>query len=224
MSTTAKSPPRRSARAESWVPRISAAWRQSVEAIVECGRRLIAARAALSKGEWVRMFSDHPSRCSHPLPFSRRTAAMLVAIAEHPVLAAAHHGARLPASWRTLYELSRFEPEQLTAAIEAGKVTTETTRAQAVALYVPPHRKWELTLTPEQLVRLKVEKAIGRMEEAFWFSWVRADLAGDTQYVAHAVRHLTDLSESACRMLAEHEGFGRLVLDAYQRLGRWPEW
>jgi hypothetical protein len=149
---------------------------------------------------------------------------MLVSIAEHPVISNAHHGAQLPASWRTLYELSRFEPEQLTAAIEAGKVTAETTRAQAVALYVPPHRKWELAASPEQLVRLEVEKALDRMENAFWFSWVRADRAGDTQYVAHAVRQLSHLSESGCRMLAEHEGFGQLVLCEYQRIGRWPEW
>ena len=40
-----------------------------------------------------------------------------ILIARHPVLANAHNCALLPASWTTLAQLSRVEPEQLGAAV-----------------------------------------------------------------------------------------------------------
>lgn len=47
------------------------------------------------------------------LPFSQRTARMLMAIGRNAVLSNRHHGADLPPSWRTLYELSRLPEERL---------------------------------------------------------------------------------------------------------------
>ena len=202
--------PRRRPLAESWVLTISAAWRESVEGIVRCGARLREARDALPRGEWSRLFPEHESCCSPPLPFSRRTAEMLVAVAEHPVLSNAHHGSRLPASWRTLYELSRIEPQSvLEAALDAGQITAETTRGQARELYLPPHRERERGMTPEQLARLELERLVGKVKQNALAAWVHADRAGDRAglvYLTHRTRRVVEFLE---QMLAEREAGGR---------------
>lgn len=204
MTTTATRSPRRRARAESWVPTISAAWRESVEGIVRVGARLREAQAELPQGEWSRLFPEHASCCSPPLPFSRRTAAMLVAIAEHPVLSNAHHGARLPASWRTLYELARVEPVAvLEAAIDAGRITAETTRAQARELYLPPHRGAEREMPAEQRARRELERLVGKAKENAIAAWVHADRAGDRHGLAYVARRIASVAEFLERMLAE---------------------
>jgi hypothetical protein len=65
-------------------------------------------------------------------PFSLQTAYKLIAVAETFA-----HWAKtdsLPASWRTLYELSRLPPDRLSAAIDSGEVHPMMTRAEAVKL------------------------------------------------------------------------------------------
>ena len=46
------------------------------------------------------------------LPFGRRSAQMLMKVAQSPVLANTKHASLLPASWYTLYELSRLPAAQ----------------------------------------------------------------------------------------------------------------
>ncbi len=45
------------------------------------------------------------------VPFTIRTAQMLMAIAEHPQLSNSAHAQNLPPSWRTLYEFTKVEPK-----------------------------------------------------------------------------------------------------------------
>jgi hypothetical protein len=99
------------------------AYQRTVTGFVETGEALLAAKAGLDHGEWLRFTED--------LPFSRRTAQYLMAIAANRALSNAHHGAHLPASWRTLSQLAAIPEAQLTDLIERGQITADTTRAEA---------------------------------------------------------------------------------------------
>src|SRR5690349_19379128 len=70
--------------AAEYAKRITAAWLKSVESILETGRLLVEAKAALDHGQWLKMFSGMFERGN--VPFGVRTAQMLMAIAEHPVI------------------------------------------------------------------------------------------------------------------------------------------
>src|SRR5690349_15517291 len=56
-----------------WAERISSAWRKSAEAFIETGQLLNAAKEQLSHGDWLPLVRE--------LPFSERTAQMLMRIA-----------------------------------------------------------------------------------------------------------------------------------------------
>jgi hypothetical protein len=60
-----------------WAAQITACWRTSVEAILEVGRLLAAAKTALPHGEFGKMIESE-------LPFTDRTARMLMTIASEP--------------------------------------------------------------------------------------------------------------------------------------------
>ena len=87
-----------------WARQISAAWRASIEAIFECGRLLIAAKDALDHGEFTKMVE-------RDLPFGKRTAQRLMAIARDTRLTNPTHASLLPQSWMTLYELTRLSDD-----------------------------------------------------------------------------------------------------------------
>jgi len=106
-----------------FVRRIREAWSASVAGVVGVGRVLVEAKENLP-GEFGVMIE-------RDLPFGQRTAQMLMAIGRHAVLSDPNHGSRLPSSWRTLYELSRVEPDRLLAAIESRRVHPEMHQFEA---------------------------------------------------------------------------------------------
>src|SRR5262245_55999974 len=65
--------------AEQWASRIRSQCQRSVASIIDLGRVLIAAKAALSHGEWGRLFTERL------VPMCSAKAVMLMAIARHPV-------------------------------------------------------------------------------------------------------------------------------------------
>ena len=97
-------------RSQDWPSRISARWQQSVEAVLDVGQMLLDAKAELEHGSFEAMVEDD-------LPFGSRTARMLMSIASHPVLSNRKHVSVLPASWGTLYDLSRLPDAKLSRAI-----------------------------------------------------------------------------------------------------------
>jgi hypothetical protein len=117
-----------------WTSRIAAAWQKGVEAILETGRLLIEAKAALNHGEFE-------SVIQLKLPFDRRTAQRLMAIARHPVVSNAAHAPHLPPSWMTLYELTKLPPETLLPKIEDGSITPKTERRDVIAMRPVPTKK-----------------------------------------------------------------------------------
>jgi hypothetical protein len=110
---------------------IGGAWRKAVECFIEAGSLLIEAKRELDHGEFEAMIRDE-------LPFSPSTARKLMIIAAHPVLANRAHANALPASWGTLYELSKLNQEDLKRAIEDGVVNSKMERKEAVALLGRP--------------------------------------------------------------------------------------
>jgi Protein of unknown function (DUF3102) len=76
-----------------WTSRIAAVWQKGVEAILETGRLLIEAKAALKHGEFKSMVQLK-------LPFNPGTAQRLMAIARHPVISNAAHAPLVRTSGR----------------------------------------------------------------------------------------------------------------------------
>lgn len=183
-------------KADYWAPRINAEWRKSVEGILNVGRQLIAAKEACEHGEFLRLFKGHENAVGDTVPFSANTAEILIKVAGHPVLSKSDHGQTLPQSWRTLYELTKLDDEQIVAGIKAGEITPDMTRAEASALRSDPVEKPEQPPHEEMADAVKnaVTKFVGRLTTAEQFLYVRSRLE----------RMLDFLSE----MEAEH-GSGR---------------
>ena len=112
---------------DAWAGRITKAWRQSFEQILETGRLLIAAKAALAHGEFLEMVE-------RDLPFGERTAERLMEIGRDPRLANPTTWSHLPSGWRTLYELTRLGDDDFEAALADTSVRPDMTVREAEAL------------------------------------------------------------------------------------------
>ena len=124
---------------QAYADRIRVALGRSVEAILEVGRALLAAKAALDHGTWERLFTGHAEAIERPVPFSIRSAQRFMAIAEHPILSQATHVSSLPPAWGTLYELTRVPPPVLRRALDVGWIRPDMERAEATTLRGGPH-------------------------------------------------------------------------------------
>lgn len=117
---------------EVWAGRIREAYGQTVEAVFQVGRELIQAKKELPHGEFMVMVGKE-------LPFSVDAAERFMAISQSPNFNNPNNVRNLPNSWGTLYQLRRLDPAAFAAAVDAGKIHPEMTRADAEAL-LPPKR------------------------------------------------------------------------------------
>ena len=106
---------------------IAQCWQDSVLAIIDVGKLLLGAKAALDHGEFVPMIEND-------LPFGRRTAHRLMAIAEHSILSNGTHVSHLPPSWGTVYELTRAPDPILRGWLTDGTIHTEMERKDVLSL------------------------------------------------------------------------------------------
>jgi hypothetical protein len=118
--------------AEYWAERIGRAHAASVEAIVNTGRELLAAKAKLPHGEWGRLTGQTTRQPM--LPFGWRSAQTLMAIASHPALSNAQHVAHLPPSWGTLAVLSQLPADVVERQIADEVIHPELDRKTAEQL------------------------------------------------------------------------------------------
>jgi hypothetical protein len=116
-----------------WVARIAEVWRKSVEAILEAGRLLIEAKAALPHGSFLYMVDSE-------LPFKRSTAFRLMTIAADPRLTNGAHVQHLPPHWGTLYELTKLTDEQFEARLATGGIHPEMERRDVVVAAIRERR------------------------------------------------------------------------------------
>jgi len=108
-----------------WAALTNLAWRQSVEGIFKTGRLIIEAVEKIPHGQRMAYYDA--------LVFSQQTANRLASIAASNRLSNYAHGRNLPASWRTLYELSKLTDSEFAAFDEAGLVTPSVERKQIEA-------------------------------------------------------------------------------------------
>tara|TARA_R110000868_G_scaffold29889_24_gene111143 strand:+ start:795 stop:1859 length:1065 start_codon:yes stop_codon:yes gene_type:complete len=107
-----------------WAARIGESWGGAVAAVLATGRELAAAKDALPHGDFLAMIESD-------LPFTKRTAQMLMKIAADERLTKAQRVSLLPASWGTLYELTRLDDDTFAAALEDGRIRPDMERNEA---------------------------------------------------------------------------------------------
>jgi N6-adenosine-specific RNA methylase IME4 len=99
-----------------------------LDAVLDTGRELIAAKAELHKhGQWLPLLKDD-------LKWDINTAQRLMKIAEDGRILNAAHAPYLPASWMTLYELTKLETSTFEAAIASGAIRPDMERNEAAVL------------------------------------------------------------------------------------------
>ena len=118
---------------ERWTTGISACWRKSFQAILETGRLLIASKQSLARGQWEAMCESH-------LPFGKRTAERLMAIASDARLTNPTHASLLPNAWATLYELTRLNDNSFAQHLADGTIRPDMERRD-IALAVKQERR-----------------------------------------------------------------------------------
>ena len=97
---------------DQYAKRIRTAWSKTVEGILDVGQALIEAKSELKHGHFEHLVKE---RC----PFGASAARQLMAVARHEVISNREFINVLPASWGTLYELSKFAPRELKHAIRS---------------------------------------------------------------------------------------------------------
>ena len=114
---------------EAWSSRIRSSLERSVEAILDTGRLLQAAKDELPHGQFL--------VAVELAGLSPRMTQMFLSVAANEAIAEANTKRvtySLPPSIGTLYELSRLEPDVLHDALESGNIHAGVTRQQAKAL------------------------------------------------------------------------------------------
>ncbi len=111
---------------EAWGARIAESYGRGVQAVVETGRLLLAAKAAVVHGQWMPLVEG--------LPFSIHTAERMMRIADHPQLSNSAHAQSLPTSITTLDCLSRLDAAAFDEAREAGVISPDLERRTAQRL------------------------------------------------------------------------------------------
>lgn len=120
-----------------WAKAINAAWRGSVDSIIETGRLLNAAKDACEHGAFLKMVEN-------ALPFNPRTAQRLMAIAADSRLTKATHVSLLPPHWGTLYEISQLDDDTFATRIADGTINPDMERGDALRARTQAHREERL--------------------------------------------------------------------------------
>ena len=111
---------------DDWAAAITQEWRATVRGIINIGKLLLGAKAALPHGEFGAMVES--------VPFGMRTAQLLMVIAEHSILSNTNHGSLLPPSWRAIYELTKAPDPTLMLWLTDGTIHPEMQRKDVMSL------------------------------------------------------------------------------------------
>jgi N6-adenosine-specific RNA methylase IME4 len=168
------------APASAWAARIAECWRASVEAILEVGELLAAAKEKLPHGEFSGMIESE-------LPFGARTAQMLMKIAADPRLANPKHVSLLPPSWGTLYELTKLDDESFDRAVEQNIIRPDMERREIAQTAKRDHRVARERTLGEKQTSLPTQKFGVILADPEWRfePWSRTtgmDRAADNHY------------------------------------------
>jgi hypothetical protein len=114
---------------QEFVRLIRAEHERTIASIIRKGELFEQAAAQLKHGEYGKMF-DLDENGNSEAGCSERSAHMYREIARHPIIANRKHASILPASWYTLYLLTRVKDKALERLIRDGKITQELERKQ----------------------------------------------------------------------------------------------
>lgn len=117
--------------AAEWANRINSSWQKAVDHIFATGDSLLGAKAELAHGEFISMINTK-------LDFGRNTAERLMSVALNEPLrnlesSKGAHAPLLPTSWFTLYELTKLTGDEFDAALEAGVIRSDMSRADVAS-------------------------------------------------------------------------------------------
>lgn len=117
---------------ENWAEVIRADWRATIVGIIQIGADLILAKSGLSHGEWGLLTGggDHEGL----LPFSASTTQRLMKVSINPNILNPAQGHNLPASWRTLYELTKLSDDQWEQGLSEGVINPDMSREDVSTL------------------------------------------------------------------------------------------
>jgi hypothetical protein len=107
-----------------WAAAICAAHKRLVANFFQIGETLVAANEALPHGTFLKMIEAD-------LPFTARTAQMLMKIARDKRIANAKRASLLPLAWGTVYELTKLTNEAFEQALRSGAINPQMTRDAA---------------------------------------------------------------------------------------------
>lgn len=117
--------------------RISASWQKTVESIFETRAWIIDARKTLSPIDYKKLTDHLDKKCG----MSKPTITKLTKISENEILTAPANIPKLPPSYGTLYQLTRYEYSQLSDALETDQFTPSIQRKKVIELFEPEKTK-----------------------------------------------------------------------------------
>jgi Protein of unknown function (DUF3102) len=152
-------PPVPDPEADQWATKINDAFGEGLAWILDAGRQLIEAKAALLHGRWTAMFD------SGRIKFSMRHATMLMRIAEHRALSNQRHLADLPHCLTTLDVLAGGSAEVVEAGIKAGAIHAELTAKEARTYLRVQSPK---LITRTRATKFNAAKRLERVDAVLW--------------------------------------------------------
>ena len=169
-----------------YADRIRTAWSKTIEGILEVGQALIEAKVELRHGRFEHLVKEW-------CPFGARSAQSLMAIARHEVISNTKYVSHLPASWGTLYDLSKFKPRELNYVLQHHWLKPDIPRKDVPDLHRRVRR--QLRFGDRRIKpKLEPEPAASARPPSFRFwSHVKPD----------AVKWLSSLDTAEVRKLAE---------------------
>jgi N6-adenosine-specific RNA methylase IME4 len=130
---------------QNWAEQINAAWNKSLGSIFDCGRLIIAAKDSLEHGQFEAMVDNE-------LSFGPRTAQRLMSVYQDKRLSNTTHASLLPASWGTLYELTKLSDKQYEEALNEGIICPDMQRADVTGILNKAKRDKRIEETKESAV------------------------------------------------------------------------
>jgi N6-adenosine-specific RNA methylase IME4 len=188
---TAEGRDRQEAGRSAWAVRIESAWRSAVTGVMETGRLLAEAKAALPHGAFTAMIEAD-------LPFKPSTAQRLMRIAADERLSNPAHVQHLPPHWGTLYELTKLPDDEFAAKLKSGEIHPEMERRELVVAAKRERRtEREIELAAFQAAlpqkRLGVVYADPAWRFAPWSEETGSDRAADNHYATSTLTQIKAL-------------------------------
>ena len=189
---------------EWWASQIAVCFAKSARAVIETGRTLNEAEAALSRADFAGLIGRPGTRGR--LPFSYETARRLMAVGRDERLSRllAHGPNLLPASWRTLFELTKLTDEQFALALEQNLICADMERYVVdhirQGVYSPKSSEPPTSAPEPVILHTKITHSVRRLDDPVLRTWRHeitppADkvLPLDPAHTRRAINHLESL-------------------------------